>query len=257
MAKTIALFNQKGGVGKTTTCVNLCFALKEEGKRVLLVDTDPQGHSTSGMGIDKNNIYPSTYNVLIEGVPAEKAVVSTRYCDVIPCNKGLFGSGILLTSIEKREFVLKNSLLPLQDNYDYIFIDCPALLELLTLNALTAADSIIIPVQCEYLALEGLSDLMASVKMIRKTHNPELEIEGVLLTMFDGRTNLSLQVANEVKKYFKRSVFKTVIPRNVRLSEAPSHYKPVLAYDRASRGSQAYVELAREIIANNTQRSLF
>ncbi len=223
----------------------------------MLVDTDPQGHSTSGMGIDKNNIYPSTYNVLIEGVPAEKAVVSTRYCDVIPCNKGLFGSGILLTSIEKREFVLKNSLLPLQDNYDYIFIDCPALLELLTLNALTAADSIIIPVQCEYLALEGLSDLMASVKMIRKTHNPELEIEGVLLTMFDGRTNLSLQVANEVKKYFKRSVFKTVIPRNVRLSEAPSHYKPVLAYDRASRGSQAYVELAREIIANNTQRSLF
>jgi chromosome partitioning protein len=252
MAKTIALFNQKGGVGKTTTCVNLCFALKEEGKRVLLVDADPQGHSTSGMGIDKNNIYPSTYNVLIEGVPAEKAVVHTRYADVIPCNKGLFGSGILLTGVENREYVLKNALAPIKKNYDFIFIDCPALLELLTLNALAAADSILIPVQCEYLALEGLSDLMASVKMIRRTHNPDLEIEGVLLTMFDGRTNLSLQVANEVKKYFKRSVFKTVIPRNVRLSEAPSYLKPALAYDRTSRGSQAYVELAREIIEKNS-----
>jgi chromosome partitioning protein len=251
MARTIALFNQKGGVGKTTTCVNLCFALKEEGKRVLIVDTDPQGHSTSGMGVDKNNIYPSTYNVLIEGLPAEKAVVHTKYGDVIPCNKGLFGSGIILTGVENREFVLKNALKSLQDSYDFILIDCPALLELLTLNALTAADSIIIPVQCEYLALEGLSDLMASVKLMRRTHNPNLEIEGVLLTMFDGRTNLSLQVANEVKKYFKRAVFKTVIPRNVRLSEAPSYLRPVLAYDRASRGAQAYMELAREIIEKN------
>ncbi len=245
------MFNQKGGVGKTTTCVNLCFALKEEGKRVLIVDTDPQGHSTSGMGVDKNNIYPSTYNVLIEGLPAEKAVVHTKYGDVIPCNKGLFGSGIILTGVENREFVLKNALKSLQDSYDFILIDCPALLELLTLNALTAADSIIIPVQCEYLALEGLSDLMASVKLMRRTHNPNLEIEGVLLTMFDGRTNLSLQVANEVKKYFKRAVFKTVIPRNVRLSEAPSYLRPVLAYDRASRGAQAYMELAREIIEKN------
>jgi chromosome partitioning protein len=252
MAKTIAMFNQKGGVGKTTTCVNLCCALKEEGKRVLLVDTDPQGHSTSGMGVDKNNIYPSTYNVLIEGVPAEKAVVHTRYGDVIPCNKGLFGSGVLLSNVDKREFILKNALIPLQESYDFIFIDCPALLELLTLNALTAADSILIPVQCEYLALEGLSDLMASVKMIRRTHNPDLEIEGVLLTMYDGRTNLSLQVANEVKKYFKRAVFKTVIPRNVRLSEAPSHLKPALVYDKTSKGSQAYVDLAREIIQNNS-----
>jgi len=225
--------------------------LKEEGKRVLIVDTDPQGHSTSGMGVDKNNIYPSTYNVLIEGLPAEKAVVHTKYGDVIPCNKGLFGSGIILTGVENREFVLKNALKSLQDSYDFILIDCPALLELLTLNALTAADSIIIPVQCEYLAHEGLSDLMASVKLMRRTHNPNLEIEGVLLTMFDGRTNLSLQVANEVKKYFKRAVFKTVIPRNVRLSEAPSYLRPVLAYDRASRGAQAYMELAREIIEKN------
>jgi len=192
-----------------------------------------------------------TYNVLIEGLPAEKAVVHTKYGDVIPCNKGLFGSGIILTGVENREFVLKNALKSLQDSYDFILIDCPALLELLTLNALTAADSIIIPVQCEYLAHEGLSDLMASVKLMRRTHNPNLEIEGVLLTMFDGRTNLSLQVANEVKKYFKRAVFKTVIPRNVRLSEAPSYLRPVLAYDRASRGAQAYMELAREIIEKN------
>ncbi|MBO4330638.1 MAG: ParA family protein [Oscillospiraceae bacterium] len=251
MGKVTALFNQKGGVGKTTTCVNLCASFKALGLSCLIVDSDPQGHSTSGMGIDKNTVYPSTYNVLIEGVPAEKAIVSTRYGDVIPCNKGLFGSGIILADAEEREFVLKKALEPIKERYDCILIDCPALLELLTLNALCAADSILIPVQCEYLALEGLSDLMSSVKMIRRSLNPSLEVEGVLLTMFDGRTNLSLQIANEVKKHLRGTVFKTVIPRNVRLSEAPSHGRPVTAYDRGSRGAAAYMELAREIAGKN------
>ncbi len=251
MGKVIALFNQKGGVGKTTTCVNLCASFSALGLRCLIVDTDPQGHSTSGMGIDKNTVFPSTYNVLVEEIPAEKAIIRTRYGDVIPCNKDLFGTGILLTDAEDREFVLKKALEPVKKDYDCILIDCPALLELLTLNALCAADSILIPVQCEYLALEGLSDLMSSVKMIRRSHNPSLEVEGVLLTMFDGRTNLSLQVANEVKKHLKGAVFKTVIPRNVRLSEAPSHGRPVMAYDKGSRGALAYMELAGEIMKKN------
>ena len=242
MGKTIALFNQKGGVGKTTTCVNLCCALHDLGLRVLIVDCDPQGHSTSGMGINKNNAAPNTYQMLLEGVPAEK---------VIPCNKDLFGSGLLLGQKERREFVLKDALAPVKSAYDYIFVDCPALLELLTLNALCAADSILVPVQCEYLALEGLSELMGTVKMVRRTLNPSLELEGVVLTMYDGRTNLSLQVANAVKKHMKQSVFRTAIPRNVRLSEAPSHGMPVLRYDKSSRGAEAYRELARELVARN------
>ena len=251
MGKTIALFNQKGGVGKTTTGVNLCCALTGMGKRTLLVDTDPQGHSTSGMGVDKNNASPNVYDVLLEGVAAEKAIVKTRYGDVLPSNKGLFGAGIQMAGLENREFVLKNALEPIKARYDYIFIDCPALLELLTLNALCAAETIIIPVQCEYLALEGLSDLMTSVRMLKKGLNPDMQIEGIVLTMYDGRTNLSLQVVAEVKKYLKSKVFRSVIPRNVRLSEAPSHGKPGVAYDRSSRGAQAYIELAQEIIKNN------
>lgn len=251
MGKVIALFNQKGGVGKTTTCVNLSAALTGLGLKTLVVDVDPQGHSTSGMGVDKNTVFPSTYNVLIEDTPAEKAIVHTKYGDVIPCNKGLFGSGILLAQADAREFVLKNALAPVRDDYDCILIDCPALLELLTLNALCAADSILIPVQCEYLALEGLSDLMSSIKMVRRSLNPDLEVEGVLLTMFDGRTNLSFQVAREVKKHLGHMIFKTVIPRSVRLSEAPSHGRPVIAYDRSSKGSQAYMELAGEIMKKN------
>ena len=254
MAKVIAFFNQKGGVGKTTTCVNLCCAFTEAGRRTLIVDADPQGHSTTGMGINKNNAAPNTYHVLIDGVPAEKAIVHTPYGDVIPCNKGLFGSGILMAEAEGREYILRRALEPIRDRYDFILIDCPALLELLTLNALCAADSILIPVQCEYLALEGLSELMGTVKMVRRSLNPELDIEGVVLTMFDGRTNLSLQVANEVKKHMKQYVCKTAIPRNVRLSEAPSHGKPVLAYDRNSRGAQAYYELAEELLRRNPRR---
>lgn len=254
MGKSIALFNQKGGVGKTTTGVNLCCALNTKGKRTLIVDTDPQGHSTSGMGVDKNNASPNVYDVLLNGISVKKAIVKTRYGDVLPSNKDLFGAGIQMTGLPDREFVLKKALDEVKSEYDYIFIDCPALLELLTLNALCAADTIIIPVQCEYLALEGLSDLMTSVRMLKRNLNPALEIEGIVLTMFDGRTNLSLQVVSEVKKYLKDKVFATVIPRNVRLSEAPSYRKPIIAYDRSSRGSQAYIELADEIIKNNTRK---
>ncbi|MDR0858825.1 MAG: ParA family protein [Oscillospiraceae bacterium] len=247
MAKTIALFNQKGGVGKTTTAVNLTAALTQLGRRVLLVDVDPQGHSTSGLGVDKDAAAFSSYNVLLEGVPVSRALVKTKYGSVVPTNKGLFGAGIQLTEAENREFVLRKALEEVQDDFDVIFIDCPALLELLTLNALVAADSLIIPVQCEYLALEGITDLMTSVKMLQRGLNPKLAIEGILLTMFDARTNLSLQVAREVKKYFREKVFKTAIPRNVRLSEAPSHGKPVTAYDPASKGAAAYLELANEV----------
>lgn len=251
MSKVIALFNQKGGVGKTTTCVNLCCAFTEAGRKTLVVDCDPQGHSTSGLGVNKNNAAPNTYHVLLEGVPAEKAIVHTDYGDIIPCNKDLFGSGIQLAEASGRESILKESLRPLLDRYDFILIDCPALLELLTLNALCAADSVLIPVQCEYLALEGLSELMGTIKMIRRSLNPKLEVEGVVLTMYDGRTNLSLQVANAVKKHMKQAVFKTAIPRNVRLSEAPSHGMPVLRYDHSSKGAAAYYQLAEEIMAQN------
>ena len=215
------------------------------------MDVDPQGQSSSGMGVDKNNTSPNVYDVIINGVDARKAIVKTRYGDVLSSNKALFGAGIELVGVADREFILKKALEPLKPEYDFVFIDCPALLELLTLNALCAADSVLIPVQCEYLALEGLSDLMTSIRMIRRGLNPEIEIEGIVLTMYDGRTNLSLQVATEVKRYFKTAVFKTAIPRNVRLSEAPSHGKPVIAYDRASRGAQAYMELAEELLKKN------
>jgi ATPases involved in chromosome partitioning len=250
MGKIIAVVNQKGGVGKTTTCINLCCALSESGSKTLLCDIDPQGNSTSGMGIDKNSVYPTIYEVLIGGVDAAKAVLKTPFGDVLPSNKGLSGAGVELVGVAEREFKLKNALNTLKNDYNYIIIDCPPSLELLTLNALCAADTLLVPVQCEYFALEGLSDLLSTLKIIKKRLNPSLEIEGVLLTMYDGRTNLSLQVAEEVKKYFKSKVFRTVIPRNVRLSEAPSHGKPAVVYDRSSRGSRSYVELAAELLNN-------
>ena len=247
MAKIIATVNQKGGVGKTTTCVNLAAALAETGQRVLLCDFDPQANATSGMGVDKT-VSKGIYHVVIGEVPAAEAVVHTRFGDVLPSNKALAGAGIELIGMEQREFLLRNALNSLRDQYDFILIDCPPSLELLTLNALCAADAILVPVQGEYYALEGLSDLMNTVRLVRRSLNPNLELEGVLLTMFDGRTNLALQVAEEVKHYFPGKVYGTVIPRNVRLSEAPSHGKPIMAYDRASRGAEAYTALAAEFL---------
>ena len=247
MAKIIAVVNQKGGVGKTTTTVNITAALKNLGKRVLLCDFDPQANATSGMGVDKNTASPNVYDVLINGAAPEKAVVSTKYGDVLPSNKALAGAGIEMIAIENREKLLKNALDVLSASYDYIFIDCPPSLELLTVNALCAAHSLLVPVQCEYYALEGLSDLLATVRLIKRGLNPPLALEGVLLTRFDSRTNLSLQVAEEVKRHFPGQVFATVIPRNVRLSEAPSHGKPISAYDPYSRGAEAYRLLAEEM----------
>jgi len=247
VAKTIAVVNQKGGVGKTTTTVNLAAALAESGKRVLLCDFDPQANATSGMGVDKT-ISKGIYEVIIQDVPAQQAVTHTRFGDVLPSNKALAGAGIELIGMERREFLLRDALDQIKDDYDFIFIDCPPSLELLTLNALCAADTILVPVQGEYYALEGLSDLMNTVRIVRRSLNPSLELEGVLLTMFDGRTNLALQVAEEVKHYFPGKVYATVIPRNVRLSEAPSHGKPITAYDRSSRGAEAYRALAAEFL---------
>ena len=247
MAKIIAIVNQKGGVGKTTTCVNLAAALTEAGKRVLLCDFDPQANATSGIGVDKT-VSKGIYEVVIGDVPAADAVVHTRYGDVLPSNKALAGAGIELITMERREFLLRDALGSLRDQYDYIFIDCPPSLELLTLNALCAADGILVPVQGEYFALEGLPDLMNTVRLVRRSLNPRLELEGVLLTMFDGRPNLALQVAEEVKHDFPGKVYATVIPRNVRLSEAPSHGKPITSYDRSSRGAEAYTALAAEFL---------
>ena len=247
MAKSIAIVNQKGGVGKTTTCVNLCAALKNLGNRVLACDFDPQANTTSGFGVDKTSS-PNVYDLLLNGADPAKAVVSTPYGDVLPSNKALAGAGVELIGMERREFLLKDALSSLREDYDFILIDCPPSLELLTLNALCAADSILVPVQCEYFALEGLSDLMNTVRLVRRSLNPSLELEGVLLTMFDGRTNLSLQVAEEVKHYFPGKVYASVIPRNIRLSEAPSHGKPISAYDRASRGADAYAAFAAEFL---------
>lgn len=251
MAKTVAIVNQKGGVGKTTTCVNLCAALREKGKRVLLCDFDPQANSTSGMGVDKT-VSKGIYEVIIGDVPARDAVACTRYGDILPSNKALAGAGVELIGMDRREYLLKDALEQIRADYDFIFIDCPPSLELLTLNALCAADGILVPVQGEYFALEGLSDLMNTVRIVRRSLNPGLELEGVLLTMFDGRTNLALQVADEVKHYFPGKVYSTVIPRNVRLSEAPSHGKPIFSYDRLSRGAEAYAAFAAEFLHKNS-----
>ena len=251
MARIIAIVNQKGGVGKTTTTVNITASLKALGKRVLLCDFDPQANATSGMGVDKNTASPNVYDVLINGADPKKSVVSTKYGDVIPSNKALAGAGIEMIAIPDREHLLKKALDSLAKNYDYIFIDCPPSLELLTLNCLCAADTVLVPVQCEYYALEGLSDLLSTIRIVKGRLNPGIDLEGLLLTMYDGRTNLSLQVAEEVKRHFPGKVFATVIPRNVRLSEAPSHGKPVNAYDGSSRGSVAYQRLTEELLEHN------
>ena len=247
MGKIIAIVNQKGGVGKTTSAVNLTAALHDQGKRVLLCDFDPQANASSGMGISRRASHTS-YDVIINRIPARKAVVRTEWGDVIPSSSALAGASVVLIGMDRRGFVLKEALESLNAEYDYIFIDCPPSLELLTLNGLCACEQILIPVQCEYYALEGLSDLMATMRAVKKRLNPNLSIFGVLLTMFDGRTNFSSQVAQEVRKHFPGKVFANVIPRNVRLAEAPSYGEPVTTYDRHSRGAIAYQAVAEEII---------
>ena len=247
MGKIIAVVNQKGGVGKTTTAVNVTAALTELGLKVLLCDFDPQANATSGLGVDKRKIKYSVYDVTINDVPAQQAIVSTKYGDVLPAAADLAGATVELIGADNRERVLEKALLSVKDQYDLIFIDCPPSLEMLTLNGLCAADAILVPVQCEYYALEGLSDLMSTLRMVKKRLNPRLEIFGVALTMFDGRTNFSTQVAQEVRRHFPGKVFSSVIPRNIRLAEAPSHGIPVTVYDRASRGAKAYKAMAEEI----------
>ena len=247
MPEIIALANQKGGVGKTTTCINLAAALRTRGKRVLVVDSDPQGNCTSGLGVDKS-VSPNIYDILIGNATAAECIVETPYCDLIPSNKALAGATVELVNTENREYRLRDALAALGDKYAYIFIDCPPSLELLTLNALCAATSVLVPLQCEYFAMEGLGDLMTTVKLINKQLNPKLDIGGVVLTMFDGRTKLSEQVENEIRSYFGDRVCETKIPRNVRVSEAPSHGKPVIKYDRVSKGTRAYLHLASEFL---------
>lgn len=248
MGKIIAVVNQKGGVGKTTTAVNLTAALTDAGKRVLLCDFDPQANGTSGLGIDKKKLKKSVYDVIIDGVSAKEAIIATKFGDVLPASPDLAGAAVELISMDMPNMRLKNALSSIKDQYDAIFIDCPPSLELLSINALAAADSILIPVQCEYYALEGLADLMNTLRLVKKRINPQLEIFGVALTMFDGRTNFSTQVAQEVRRHFPGKVFAAVIPRNVRLAEAPSHGLPVGAYDKSSRGAVAYRSMAEEII---------
>ena len=249
MGKIIAVVNQKGGVGKTTTAVNLTAALHDLGLRTLLCDFDPQANATSGLGVDKRRIKHSVYDVVINDVPAWQAIVQTKFGDVLPSHPDLAGAGVELLSMTNPNHRLGQALKEIRDSYDVIFIDCPPSLELLTLNGLSAADSILVPVQCEYYALEGLSDLMATLRMVKKRINPRLEIFGVALTMFDGRTNFSTQVAQEVRRHFPGKVFATVVPRNIRLAEAPSHGLPVMYYDRSSRGAVAYRAMAEEIRA--------
>ena len=251
MGRIVAVVNQKGGVGKTTTAVNRTAALTALGRKVLLCDFDPQANGTSGMGVEKKQVKHSSYDILISETKAQDCIVHTEFGDVLPSTASLAGAAIELIDVPKREHTLKRALEAVKDQYDYIFIDSPPSLELLTLNALCAADSILIPVQCEYFALEGLSDLMTTLRAVKRKLNPKLEIFGVLLTMYDGRTNFSNQVAEEVRRHFPGKVYASVIPRNVRLAEAPSHGLPVTAYDRSSKGSRAYLAVAEEIIRKN------
>ncbi len=253
MGKIISIANQKGGVGKTTTAVNLAASLSSEGKKVLLIDIDPQGNSTSGVGVDRRETIASSYNLLIGEKKINEIIIKTNFVrlSIIPADMNLAGAELELATRENRESILKNSLSEVRGNYDFIIIDCPPSLGLITTNALCASDSVLVPIQCEYYALEGLSQLMNSIRRVKRQYNDDLELEGVLLTMFDGRLNLTQQVVGEIKKFFPKKVFSTVVPRTVRLSEAPSFGKPALYYDKYNKGSQAYVKLAEEIIKNN------
>ncbi|TAH64140.1 MAG: ParA family protein [Gottschalkiaceae bacterium] len=250
MSKSIAVFNQKGGVGKTTTVINLSACLADKGKKVLMIDIDPQGNTTSGIGIDKNNLQYTIYDVLINDVDPKECIISTSQQNlyILPSSVQLAGAEIELTAFNKRELKLKECIDSINNQFDFIFIDCPPSLGLLSINALSAVESVLIPIQCEYYALEGVSQLMNTIKLVKKNLNPDLDIEGVVLSMFDGRTNLSIQVVDEVKRYFRGKVYTTMIPRNVRLAEAPSYGMSIIQYDIKSRGAEAYLELADEFI---------
>jgi chromosome partitioning protein len=252
VVKVIALANQKGGVGKTTTAVNLAACLAVEGRKVLLVDSDPQGNTTSGLGLDKRDIKKSIYDMIIKDVPAKDVIVPTAYenLSLLPATIALAGAEIELVNMMSRENRLKNALERVKYDYDYVLIDCPPSLGLLTLNALTAASSVIIPIQCEFYALEGVTMLMNTIQLVQRNLNPALKLEGVVMTMCDARTNLASDVVSEVKKYFSAKMYNTIIPRNVKLSEAPSHGEPVIVYDPRSKGAQVYQELAREVIGD-------
>lgn len=253
MGKTIAIVNQKGGVGKTTSAVNLAAAVGLKGFKTLLVDIDPQGNTTSGLGVNKKNVAVSTYDLIVRGADVKEAVIKTNFenLDLLASDMNLAGAEIELAELENRAGRIKSAILPIKDDYDFIFLDCPPSLGLITINALSAVDSVLVPIQCEYYALEGLSQLMNTVRTVKRLYNSYIEIEGILLTMYDGRLNLTQQVVNEVKRFFPMKVYGTVIPRNVRLSEAPSFGQPVCYYDKNSKGSKAYEELAVEFLKKN------
>lgn len=250
MGRIIAIANQKGGVGKTTTAINLSACLAEAGQRVLVIDIDPQGNTTSGLGVDKENIDKTIYKVLINEVDIEDAIIKGIFdnLDIIPSNVNLAGAEIDLIDVEEREYILKNDIAKIRQNYDFIILDCPPSLSMLTVNAMTAADTVLVPIQCEYYALEGLTQLIHTINLVKRKLNPELELEGVVFTMYDSRTNLSLQVVENVKDNLKQNIYKTIIPRNIRLAEAPSHGLPINLYDTKSSGAESYRLLAEEVI---------
>lgn len=258
MGKMIAVANQKGGVGKTTTSINLSSCLAEKGKKVLLVDMDSQGNTTSGLGLEKNDLEKTIYEVLREEISVEEAIIPIEQCFhnlyLIPANRNLAGAEIELITLENMQYILKEKLAPIRDKYDYIILDCPPALGMLTVNAMTASDTVLVPIQCEFYALDGLSQLIYTINLIQKNLNPDLYIEGVVFTMYDARTNLSLQVVENVKDNLQQNIYKTIIPRNVRLAEAPSHGLPINLYDKKSSGAEAYALLAEEVISNDEEK---